>query len=64
MQILNGSLTAALMTLNTDIIQSPTLYNEGEPEVLAAAVYLLSATVNELGNQTVEPVISQVCVWG
>ena len=51
------------MNLNTDIIQSPTVYNEGEPEVLAATVYLLSATVNELGNQIVEPVISQVCVW-
>ena len=50
------------MNLNTDIIQSPTVYSEGEPEVLAATVYLLSAAVNELGNQTVEPVISQVCV--
>ena len=53
------------MNLNTDIIQSPTIYNERELEVLetSAYSYLLSATVNELGNQTVEPVISQVCVW-
>ena len=50
------------MNLNTDIIQSPTVYNEGEPEVLAATVYLLSATINELGNQTVESNTSQVCV--
>ena len=50
------------MNLNTDIIQSPTVYNEDEPEDSAATVYLLSATVNELGNQTVEPATSQVCV--
>lgn len=50
------------MNLNTDIIQSPTVYSEGEPEVLATAVYLLSATINELGNQTVESNTSQVCV--
>jgi hypothetical protein len=48
------------MNLDTDIIQSPTLYNEGESEDIAAAAYLLSATVNELGNQTVEPAISEV----
>ena len=49
------------MSLNTDIIQSPTVYSEGEPEVPAATVYLLSAIVNELGNQTVESNTSQVC---
>ena len=49
------------MNLNTDIIQSPTVYSEGEPENLTATFYLLSATVDELGNQTVESNTSQVC---
>jgi hypothetical protein len=55
----------ALTNLNDDITQRPTLYNVvAEPEDLAAVAYLLSATVNELGNQTVEPATSQVCVCG
>ena len=49
------------MNLNTDIIQNSTVYSEGEPEDPAATVYLLSATINELGNQTVEPATSEVC---
>ena len=48
------------MNLNMDIIQSSTAYREGVPEDPAATVYLLSATVNELGNQTVESNTSQV----
>jgi hypothetical protein len=51
----------ALTNLNADIMQNSTLNNEGaEPEDLAAAAYLLSATVNELGNQIAEPAISKV----
>ena len=33
------------------------------PMELTAAAYLLSATVNRLGNQTVQPAISEVCMY-
>ena len=61
-QTLNDSLRAALMSLNTTI-QSPTAYGvANEPENFTVAVtYILSTTVTRLGNQTVEPAISEVC---
>lgn len=45
------------MILN-DVILNDTV--ESEPESLTAAAYLLSATVSGLGNQTVEPLTSEV----
>ena len=60
-QILDGSLTAALMNLNDVLLNATVSGVASEPEDLTAVAYLLSATVNRLGNQTVEPAISQVC---
>ena len=62
MQSLNGSSTAVLMNLN-DLILNPTAFrgsDGSEPVSLTAVAYLLSVSVNGLGNQTVEPAISDV----
>ena len=62
-QILNGSLTAALMNLNDALLNATMSGVDSEPEDLIAAASLLSATVDRLGNQIVEPAISEVCVY-
>ena len=60
MQILNGSVIDALVKLN-DVILNATV--SSDPMDLTAAAYLLSATVNRLGNQTVQSAISEVCMY-
>ena len=63
-QILNNSLTAVLVKLN-DVILNATVSGvaSSDPTDLTAAAYLLSATVNRLGNQMVQPAISEVCMY-
>ena len=60
-QSLNGSSIDALMSLNDLILSSPTALVFRESISFTAVAYLLSVIVNGLGNQTVEPVISEVC---
>ena len=52
---------AALMNLSDVILNATVSGVASEPEDLTAAAYLLSATVNRLENETVEPAISEVC---
>ena len=48
------------MNLNDVILNTTMERINSEPEDLIAAAYFLSATVSGLGNQTVEPAISEV----
>ena len=56
MQIHNASHLSALNSLNVTIVVA---IREREVD-LTAPTYLLSATVNDLGNRTVESAISEV----
>ena len=51
------------MNLNDALLNATMSGVDSEPEDLIAAASLLSATVDRLGNQTVEPAISEVCVY-
>ena len=62
-QILNNSLTAALVNLNDVILNATVSGVASDPMDLTAAVYLLGATVNRLGNQTFQPATSEVCMY-
>ena len=50
------------MNLNDVILNDTVEGINSEPVGLAAAAYLLSVTVSELGSQRVEPAISEVHV--
>ena len=51
------------MNLNDVILNDTVESINSEPVGLAAAAYLLSATVSGLGSQRVEPAISEVCLY-
>ena len=62
-QSLNGSLMDVLMSLNDLVLSSPTALVFRESVSFTAVAYLLSVVVNGSGNQTVEPVISEVSIY-
>ena len=62
MQHQNGSTKDVLTRLNDTILSSTVPGSEVKPKKLTASAFFLSATVNQLGNATVDQALSEVCI--